>query len=137
MFVFCTTSCLPSTPSLGRSRLKQSKFILSILLISQFYRSFKAPNMMSAFSSLVSEPSEQILCFYTNCTNKIQIVKFDNTQDLNFERIVFPGQRLLFKALPDSQLEIHTNPTKSSTENLALIEVIPCDHLRVHEEMNA
>ncbi|MBD2085371.1 DUF1830 domain-containing protein [Coleofasciculus sp. FACHB-542] len=92
---------------------------------------------MSVFSSLVSEPSEQILCFYTNCTNKIQIVRVDNTQDLSFERIVFPGQRLLFKALLDSQLEIHTNPTRIFTENLALIEVIPCANLRVQEEMSA
>ncbi|MFE1745050.1 DUF1830 domain-containing protein [Coleofasciculus sp. H7-2] len=93
MFVSLTTSCLSSTPSLGRSRLKQSKFILFILLISQFYRKFKAPNMMSAFSSLVSESSEQILCFYINCTSKNQIARINSIQNFNFERIVFPRQR--------------------------------------------
>lgn len=95
MFVSLTTSCLSSIPSLGRSRLKQSKFILFILLISQFYRKFKAPkpNMMSAFSSLVSEASEQILCFYINCTRKNQIARINSIQNFNFERIVFPRQR--------------------------------------------
>lgn len=133
MFVFLATSCLPLTPSLGRSRLKRSKFILSILLISQLYRKFKAPNMMSAVSSVVSESSELILCFYTNCTSKIQIAKVNSIQKLEFERIVFPGQRLLFKALPDAQLEIHTNRKESLTENSTLGEVISCVHLRVYE----
>ena len=137
MFVFLTTSCLPLTPSLGRSRLKRSKFILSILLIDQLYRKLKAPNMMSAFSSLVSESSELILCFYTNCTNKIQILRVNSNQNLSFERIVFPGQRLLFKALPDAQLEIHTNQKENLTEDLTLVEAFSCAHLRVHEEMSA
>ncbi|MEW5861814.1 MAG: DUF1830 domain-containing protein [Cyanobacteriota bacterium] len=89
--------------------------------------------MMSAFSSLVSESSELILCFYTNCTSKIQIVKVNSIQNFNFERIVFPGQRLLFKALPDAQLEIYTN----QKENLTLVEAISCAHLRVYEGMSA
>ena len=137
MFVFLATSCLPLTPSLGRSPLKRSKFILSILLIDQLYRKLKAPNMMSAFSSVVSEPSELILCFYTNCTNKIQILRVNSNQNFYFERIVFPGQRLLFKALPDAQLEIHTNQKENSTKELTLVEAFSCAHLRVHEEMSA
>jgi 3-hydroxymyristoyl/3-hydroxydecanoyl-(acyl carrier protein) dehydratase len=89
--------------------------------------------MMSAVSSVVSESSELILCFYTNCTSKIQIAKVNSIQKLEFERIVFPGQRLLFKALPDAQLEIHTNRKESLTENSTLGEVISCVHLRVYE----
>ena len=92
--------------------------------------------MMSAVSSVVSESSEPILCFYTNCTSKIQIVRVNSIQKFDFERIVFPGQRLLFKALPDAQLEIHTNRKESLTEISNLVEVISCVHLRVHEEMS-
>jgi 3-hydroxymyristoyl/3-hydroxydecanoyl-(acyl carrier protein) dehydratase len=93
--------------------------------------------MMSAFSSLVSESSELILCFYTNCTNKIQILRVNSNQNLSFERIVFPGQRLLFKALPDAQLEIHTNQKENSTEDFTSVKTFSCVHLRVHEEMSA
>jgi len=44
-----------------------------------------------------------------------------------FERAVFPGQRLLFEALPSNELEIHTGMTIGSI----LADKISCLHLQV------
>lgn len=74
-----------------------------------------------------SEYSEQILCCYINTTSKIQIARIANISNCYFERVVFPGQRLLFEALPDAQLEIHTGMMVTAI----LSDQIPCDRLRV------
>lgn len=77
--------------------------------------------------TLKSEHTEQFLCCYVNTTNQIQIVKSANLSNWYFERTVFPKQRLLFKALPNTQLEIHTGTTIT-----AIIEdKISCDCLRL------
>ncbi|XHX80491.1 MAG: DUF1830 domain-containing protein [Stenomitos frigidus ULC029] len=49
-----------------------------------------------------------IVCCYVNASNRIQVVRISNIPNWYFERVVFPGQRLLFEAVPDAQLEIHT-----------------------------
>ena len=74
-----------------------------------------------------TEHPQQFLCCYDNTTNRIQIVRSANFSDWYFERTVFPGQRLLFKALPNTQLEIHTGTTIT-----AIIEdKISCECLRM------
>jgi hypothetical protein len=55
-----------------------------------------------------TDSSKEILCCYVNTTSKIQIARISNIPDRYFERVVFPGQRLMFEALPHAQLEIHT-----------------------------
>ena len=69
----------------------------------------------------------QILCCYTNTTSQLQIARIAPS-GLSFERVVFPGQRLLFNAQPEAQLEIYVS-TKSST---ALSCQFNCSQLRVH-----
>lgn len=58
-------------------------------------------------SYLAANYPNPILCVYGNATSQIQIVQLMSISNLNFRRVVFPGQRLLFKALPNAQLEIH------------------------------
>lgn len=79
--------------------------------------------------TLFSDRSAQILCGYVNATNQIQIVRIGNIPNWYFERVVFPGQRLLFKALPNAQLEIHTGRVASAIVS----EIIPCNCLRIDE----
>jgi len=79
---------------------------------------------------LRSEHCERILCGYFNATSLIQIVRIANISNWYFERVVFPGQRLLFEALPDALLEIHTY----EMVNAILSNTIPCARLRVNEE---
>ncbi|HEY9872917.1 MAG TPA: DUF1830 domain-containing protein, partial [Candidatus Obscuribacterales bacterium] len=45
------------------------------------------------------------------------------------ERVVFPGQRLVFEAVPDAHLEIHTGMMASAI----LSDTIPCDRLWINE----
>ena len=72
---------------------------------------------------------ENILCCYVNATSQIQVVRVTNIPNWYFERVVFPGQRLVFEALPTAQLEIHTGMMASSI----ISDTIPCDQLSVTE----
>ncbi len=71
-----------------------------------------------------SESSKQ-LCVYVNTTSKVQIARITNISNWYFERVIFPGQRLLFEALPQAQLEIHTGMTIAVIRS----DTIPCSRL--------
>lgn len=73
--------------------------------------------------------SEQILCCYVNATSQIQVARIANIQNWYFERVVFPGQRLIFEALPQAHLEIHTGMMASAI----LSDKISCDRLCIQE----
>jgi hypothetical protein len=66
-----------------------------------------------------------ILCCYVNATSHIQVARISNVTNWYFERVVFPGQRLVFEALPEALLEIHTGMMASAI----LSDTIPCDRL--------
>jgi len=70
---------------------------------------------------------ENIPCCYTNTTRFVQIARISNIPHWYFERVVFPGDRLLFEALPQAQLEIYTGEFPSAI----LWDRIPCKCLRV------
>ncbi len=76
---------------------------------------------------------QQILCCYVNATSHIQIARITNIPNWYFERVVFPGQRLVFEALPEAQLEIHSGMMASAI----LSDKIPCDRLCVDENGNS
>jgi hypothetical protein len=86
--------------------------------------------MAQILDSLPFDHSIHILCCYVNATSKIQIVRISNVPNWYFERVVFPGQRLVFEATPQSLLEIHTGMMASSI----LSDKIPCDRLCIDEE---
>ncbi|MEN9225217.1 MAG: DUF1830 domain-containing protein [Thermostichus sp. HHBFW_bins_43] len=73
--------------------------------------------------------SERITCSYINATSSIQVARITNIDNWYFERVVFPGQRLIFEAVPEAKLEIHTGMMASSI----LADTIPCEKLRVRE----
>ncbi|HEY9637421.1 MAG TPA: DUF1830 domain-containing protein [Coleofasciculaceae cyanobacterium] len=74
-----------------------------------------------------SEGDHRILCFYINATNQIQIIRFSNSSEVDFERIVFPGQRLFFESLPEAKIEIQISDVVSN--------IIPCQELGVLESL--
>ncbi len=74
--------------------------------------------------------NHRIICSYINATNFIQIVRITNITNWYFERVVFPQQHLLFEALPDAQLEIHT----SEIATAILTDKIKCESLQIHED---
>ncbi len=84
--------------------------------------------MVQSFTSLPNDWSDRILCYYENATSQVQLARIANIPNWLYERVVFPGQRLLFEALPDALLEVHV-----CTPNMTLLECIPCPQLRVRE----
>lgn len=77
--------------------------------------------------SLPKPESTAILCCYVNSTSQIQVSRISNIEGWYFERIVFPGQRLLFEAPLEAQLEIYTGELASAI----LSERIACERLQV------
>ncbi|MEG4208637.1 DUF1830 domain-containing protein [Microcoleus sp. S13_B4] len=85
--------------------------------------------MNLTLNQVISEPQSRILCWYLNNTNKVQIARITNIPNWYFERTVFPGERFLFEALPEAQLEV----CRSAETGAIVCERILCDRLRVEE----
>ena len=88
--------------------------------------------MAQILDPLPPEHSGKILCCYVNATSKIQVARISNIPNWYFERVVFPGQRLVFEVLPEAQMEIHTGMMASAI----ISDTIPCDRLIIHEPSN-
>lgn len=73
--------------------------------------------------------AEKFLCCYVNVSSKIQVARVTNVPNWYFERVVFPGQRLIFEACAGAQLEIHSGSMASSI----LEDTIPCERLVVEQ----
>lgn len=84
--------------------------------------------MTSIFGSELDGLTNSILCFYINPTSQIQNVRITNIPSFYWERIVFPGQQVIFTAVMSAILEIHTSDT-----TIAGSEQIPCHHLHIDE----
>ncbi|OYD94422.1 hypothetical protein CDG76_13430 [Nostoc sp. 'Peltigera membranacea cyanobiont' 210A] len=85
--------------------------------------------MAQILDPLPPEQSGKILCCYINATSKIQVARISNIPNWYFERVVFPGQRLVFEAPLQGQVEIHTGMMASAI----LSDNIPCDRLMLEE----
>lgn len=68
----------------------------------------------------------KVMC-YVNATSSIQVARITNIANWYFERVVFPGQRLVFEAPVTANLEIHTGMMASAI----LSDTIPCERLVV------
>lgn len=88
--------------------------------------------MAQIFDPLPSDSvSKKIICCYVNATSRIQIIRITNIPGWYFERVVFPGQRLVFESMAEAMLEIHCGMMASAI----LSDTIPCSRLRVHDEI--
>lgn len=85
--------------------------------------------MTQIFDAVPSHETE-ITCLYVNATSKVQVIRITNIPNWYFERVVFPGQRLIFTAVATSLLEVHTGMMASSI----LSDTIPCNELRISTE---
>ncbi|MDB9315763.1 DUF1830 domain-containing protein [Spirulina sp. CS-785/01] len=86
--------------------------------------------MAQIFDPIPNNASNPILCCYVNATSQIQIARITNIPNWYFERVVFPGQRLVFETLPAGLLEIHTGMMASAI----LSDTISCKELQVSED---
>ncbi|MCM0591049.1 MAG: DUF1830 domain-containing protein [Gloeotrichia echinulata IR180] len=85
--------------------------------------------MAQILDPLPPEQSGKILCCYINATSKIQVARICDIPNWYFERVVFPGQRLVFEAPREAHMEIHTGMMASAI----LSDTIPCDRLVINE----
>ena len=85
--------------------------------------------MSQTLDPVPNEEKDRILCSYINLTNQIQVARITNVPNWYFERVVFPGQRLVFESLDFGILEIHTGMMSSAI----LSDSIPCRRLVVGE----
>lgn len=82
-------------------------------------------------NSIIPGSKNYILCYYVNRTHQIQMARIANLPKCKFEKVVFPQQRLMFEALPDAILEVHT----FRNNKLILSNQIGCKFLSVQEEI--
>ena len=88
--------------------------------------------MAQILDPLPRDETDPIICCYVNATSRMQIARITNIPNWYFERVVFPGQRLVFEASPEGMLEIHTGMMASSI----LSDTIPCTRLCVNESIH-
>jgi hypothetical protein len=84
--------------------------------------------MTQALDPIPTDCFNSILCCYVNVTNQIQVARISDVPNWYFERVVFPGQKLLFESPSEAHLEIHTGMAST-----ILADRIACQYLRVCE----
>jgi len=85
--------------------------------------------MAQIIDPLPNDKNKALLCCYVNASSQIQVARITNVEDWYFERVVFPGQRLVFEALSHGILEVHTGMMASAI----LSDTIPCVRLAMQE----
>ncbi|MEL6229948.1 MAG: DUF1830 domain-containing protein [Cyanobacteria bacterium J06627_3] len=83
--------------------------------------------MAQTLDPIPFDSTDTVLCCYVNSASKIQVVRITNIQNWYFERVVFPGQRLMFESSVKGQLEVHSGAMASSI----LEDTIPCTRLTI------
>ena len=86
--------------------------------------------MSQVFTAHPNRHPDKILCHYVNATARIQVIKIQNPHHFYFERVIFPGQRLFFEALPTDQLEVFTGGMSSAI----LADTLLCESLQIEEK---
>ena len=86
--------------------------------------------MAQILDPIPNNENDSILCCYVNATSQIQVTRITNIENWYFERVVFPGQRLMFETLPEALLEIHSGMMASAI----LSDTIPCKRLCISED---
>lgn len=85
--------------------------------------------MAQIIDPIPNDQKNHFLCCYVNATSHIQVVRITNITNWYFERVVFPGQRLVFEALPSALLEVHSGMMASAI----LSDTIPCERLSIDD----
>ncbi|MEN9216213.1 MAG: DUF1830 domain-containing protein [Gloeomargarita sp. HHBFW_bins_162] len=81
--------------------------------------------MSQIFDPLPETATDCLLCCYVNATSQIQVVRITDVPNWYFERVVFPGQRLIFTTPDYAHLEVYGG-TMGDLE-----DTIPCAELEI------
>lgn len=80
-------------------------------------------------SNLAVNRATNCLLYYRNRTSQLQIIRVDQLDSQQFEKIIFPNEQVLFYASPEAFLNIYTN----SSSGLVEVNRLPCFELQVLE----
>ncbi|KPQ39601.1 MAG: protein of unknown function containing DUF1830 domain [Phormidium sp. OSCR] len=72
--------------------------------------------------------SARILCYHVNRTGDSQIIRVMSELGCYWEQTVFADERILFEALPESYLEIH-----SASASGVLVTTAECELFQISE----
>ncbi len=57
--------------------------------------------------SATAQVTSEILYCYTNSTHKMQLIRVLANDSCNYEKVVFPQQRILLPTIPEGWLEVY------------------------------
>jgi hypothetical protein len=69
-----------------------------------------------------------LLCHYKNATSQLQVLRISNIDEWYFERVVFPGQEMMFEAPATADLEVYQGKVKALVS-----ERLSCQSLQVEQ----
>ena len=87
--------------------------------------------MTQPSSALPANGTDRFLCYYVNATSQLQMARITHLSVQWFDRMIFPGQRLIFEAPLHALLEIYSCKATCTS----LLAQIPCQQLRVYEKL--
>jgi hypothetical protein len=79
--------------------------------------------MTQTFTALPVQLTNRIFCYYTNGSQQLQIARITNVPGWQFERLIFPGQRLIFEAIPEALLTIDAGDSTTPPQQIACVQL--------------
>lgn len=83
--------------------------------------------MTQILNALPTQHNNRILCSYRNPSSDLEIARISNISHWYFERVVFPGDLLLFETVSEAILEIY----RGDGTTTLLTDHISCETLQV------
>lgn len=85
--------------------------------------------MTQLFAPVPTTCKQVALCYYQNASPYLEKIEVKNISNWNFSRIIFPGQKIIFEAPPEAELEVYSQQNSEQYKR-----VISCQKLLVKEK---
>ncbi|MEM6590379.1 MAG: DUF1830 domain-containing protein [Cyanobacteria bacterium P01_C01_bin.73] len=106
-----------------------SQYLLPCLCLPSLSQSYgcRALLTVNIYFFLIVMTFKPTTCYYANTSDRLQVARIADVPDWYFERVIFPGQRLMFDAPRQAHLEIFID----QMDRAILTERIACGDLEV------
>lgn len=85
--------------------------------------------MSSFLGSTLDGSNSNIICLYVNATSQLQFIQITNIPNYYWDKVVLPGQKLIFPAVKSASLEIYIR----GNDTAIMKDCIPCYQLHIDE----
>ncbi len=79
--------------------------------------------------SATAQVTSEILYCHTNSTHKMQLIRVLANDSCNYEKVVFPQQRILLPTIPEGWLEVYIEQEGKQV----LEKILPCKDLPANQ----